>query len=405
MSEPATLGGYRECEAALRNTDLKQALYDAGAVVMEGVLLSLHGTDHAARRAVEVRVFRRNFISHYEKVVFPRTLEQTLAPFVAAGGGDLIELGYRATANLTADFAGIDRPEKSSRESEQLIKLVKKLSEGATLVHSTRPVAEVEAEVREALAEFDRDFFRPSVARRRALLTELAAGPDVEVPRDVLTVILQAGDELALDEPQLLREIAFYMQAGAHSTANSVVHAFDEILGWAGEDGTRWTRLEEPAFVQRCVHESLRLHPASPEAWRTATCPVAVSGAGKLEQGGRVVLDLFSANRDPALFGDDADRFDPHRAIPGGLLPSGLAFGIGLHTCLGRELDGGVPSKPGSNPAGHQYGIVALLVIRLLALGARRIPGDLPQPDAKTKRANWGRYPVTFARIEAGAAQ
>ena len=108
MSAPATLAGYRECEAALRNTDLKQALYDAGAVVMDGVLLTLHGAEHAVRRAVEVRVFRRNFLSHYEKVVFPRTLEQTLAPFVADGGGDLIELGYRATANLTADFAGID---------------------------------------------------------------------------------------------------------------------------------------------------------------------------------------------------------------------------------------------------------------------------------------------------------
>lgn len=399
MSAPATLAGYRECEAALRNTDLKQALYDAGAVVMDGVLLTLHGADHAARRAVEVRVFRRNFFSHYEKVVFPRTLEQTLAPFVADGGGDLIELGYRATANLTADFAGIDRPEKSARESQQLIKLVRKLSEGATLVHSTRPAAEVEAEVRTALAEFDRDFFQPSVARRRALLAERA--PADELPRDVLTVILQATDELALDEPQLLREIAFYMQAGAHSTANSVVHAFDEIVGWTGDDATRWARLEEPAFVQRCVHESLRLHPASPEAWRTATCPLAVGGAGELAPGERVVLDLFAANRDPALFGDDADRFDPDRTIPGGLLPSGLAFGIGLHTCLGRELDGGVPAKPGSDPARHQYGIVALLVIALIGLSARRVPGDPPQPDAKTRRPNWGRYPISFTRTEA----
>ena len=30
---------FTECEAALRNRDLKQALYDAGKVVMEGVLL------------------------------------------------------------------------------------------------------------------------------------------------------------------------------------------------------------------------------------------------------------------------------------------------------------------------------------------------------------------------------
>ena len=46
------IAAFRDCEAALRNRDLKQALYDAGKVVMEGVLLTLHGEEHAARRAV-----------------------------------------------------------------------------------------------------------------------------------------------------------------------------------------------------------------------------------------------------------------------------------------------------------------------------------------------------------------
>jgi hypothetical protein len=194
----------------------------------------------------------------------------------------------------------------------------------------------------------------------------------------------------------LLREIAFYMQAGAHSTANSVVHAFHEVVIWAGADDARWERLKDPAFVQRCVHESLRLHPASPEAWRTAMCPMHVGAGGEIDAGERVVLDLFSANRDPNLFGDSAEAFDPDRPIPSGMLPSGLAFGIGLHSCLGRELDGGVPVKAGSDPATHQYGIVALLLIRLLALGARPDPDAAPQPDMSTSRPNWGVYPFVL---------
>ncbi len=400
MNDATTLSRYSDCAGALRNTDLKQALYDAGKLVMDGVLLTLHGEEHARRRTVEVRVFRRNFFAHYEREIYPRTLENTLEPFVAAGGGDLIEFGYRATANLTSDFAGIDRPAKTPEESDRLVRLVKKLSEGATLVHSTRDVAEVESEVRDALAEFDRDFLRPSIARRRALLAALDSGEigEDELPRDVLTVILRAEEELALDDTELLREIAFYMQAGAHSTANSTVHAFHEITTWAGEDDARWARLRDPAFVQRCVHESLRLHPASPEAWRTATCPMAVAGAGDRAAGDRIVLDLFSANRDRSIFGDNADQFDPDRVIPSGVLPSGLAFGIGLHTCLGRELDGGVPARPGTDPATHQYGIVALLVIRLLAMGARPIAEDPPTPDTHTRRPNWGRYPIRFAK-------
>lgn len=397
MNSVTTLAGFRQCEGALRNTQLKQALYDAGEVVMRGVLLTLHGAEHSARRAVEVRVFRRNFFYHYEKEVFPVTLEETLRPFLAAGRGDLIEFGYRATANLTADFAGVDRPLKTPEESEKLIRLVKKLSEGATLVHSKRDPTEVEPEVREALAEFDRDFLQPSIVRRRHLLEKLETGDltEEELPRDVLTVILRAEEELQLSEDQLLREIAFYMQAGAHSTANSVVHAFHEIHAWAGNDSVRWDRLKSPAFVQRCVHESLRLHPASPEAWRTATCPMHMDAVGEMSSGDRVVLDLFTANRDPAIFGDNADLFDPDRTIPSGLLPSGLAFGIGLHTCVGRELDGGVVAKPGSTS--EQLGIVPLLVNRLLELNVKLDPASEPTPDTTTSRPNWGRYPVLFS--------
>lgn len=398
MTAPKALSGFRACEAALRNPNLKQALYDAGKVVMAGVLLTLHGAEHARRRAVEVRVFRRNFFYHYEKEVFPRTLAETLSPYLAAGRADLIELGYRATANLTADFAGIDRPLRSAQESEQLIRIVKKLSEGATLVHTTRDPEEVEAEVAAALSEFDDRFLKPSIARRRALLAAVVAGEADEeaLPRDVLTVLLQATDELALGSDQLLREIAFYMQAGAHSTANSVVHAIHEVFEWAGSDSARWERLRDPAFVHRCVHESFRLHPASPEAWRTGTCPVELAGAGAIAPGERIVLDLFSANRDSEIFGANAAMFDPDRPVPAGVMPSGLTFGIGVHTCLGRELDGGVPAKVGSDPSTHQLGIVALIVLRLLELGARRDPAVPPTPDLKTSRPNWGRYPIRF---------
>lgn len=389
---------YRECEAALRNPDLRQAMYDAGDIITRGTLLTLHGKPHLKRREIESRVFRRNFFRYYETEVFPATLEQTIAPFIAAGGGDLIDLGYRLTVNLTADFAGVDRPLKTVEETEQLIRLTKKFSEAATMVHSTRDRHELEAEVRDAMAEFDEAFLSPSIARRADLLARFEAGEigEDQLPRDILTVILRAQDELQFDHAQRVREVGFYMQAGSHSTANSVVHALDEILNWAGEDDLRWQRLRDPVFVQHCVHESLRLHPASPEAWREATCPMHVDGAGSLAEQDMVFLDFYKANRDPEVFGPDADRFDPDRVAPKGKMKTGLSFGFGTHHCLGRELDGGVLAEPGTPPERVQFGIVPSVVIRLLAAGARRIAEDPPTPDPKTVRPNWGRYPVAF---------
>lgn len=398
--DATVIAGFRDCDQALREATLKQSLYDRGEVVMKDVLLTLHGDAHQRRRQLEVRVFRRNFFKYYEQEVFPPTLEQTLAPVLAAGHADLIQFGYWVTINLTADFAGIDRPERTVEETEALLDMVKTFSEGATMVHSLRDPEEVSAEVREALRAFDRRFLQPSVARRRQLLQRLAAAEieDDRLPRDVLTTLLRNEDALDLPDDIVLREIAFYMQAGSHSTANATVHALHEILTWAGDDEARRRRLEDPLFVQRCVHESLRLHPASPESWRRATCPVHVAGAGDIEAGQDLVMDLHRANRDPSIFGEDAERFDPDRTLPKGVMPFGLTFGLGVHSCVGRELDGGIPARPDTDPLTHQYGIVPLLVARLLKEGARRDPRDPPTHDPRTRRPNWGRYPVIFAR-------
>src|SRR6056297_2105834 len=271
--EPVIVTDPRRIDAGLRHPDLAQALYDEGAVIMDRVILTLHGEAHRRRRVLEFGVFRKDFFNWYEREVFPRTLEETMAADRAAGRSELVDLGYRVTMNLTADFAGIDRPEKSAAETDALRRLVATFSEGATLIHSTRPKEEVRSEVRAALAEFGPRFLEPSVARRRALLE--AGTPEDRLPRDVLTVILKNGDPDEFTPEMLTREIAFYLQAGAHSTANSTIHAFHDIWTWMEANPADAKRLRaDPVFFQRAVHESLRLHPASPVSWRKAMKPV-----------------------------------------------------------------------------------------------------------------------------------
>lgn len=393
---------YTQIQDALKNHNLAQALYDEGKVIMDGVLLTLHGDAHRARRNLEFKVFKRNFFRYYENEVFPATLKPTLAPFVRRGRADLVQLGYRVTMNLTADFAGIDRPEKSETETEALIRIVKVFSEGATLVHSTRDKEEVRREVRAAMEEFDRNFLGRSIVNRLEILRRFKEGEITEedLPRDVLTILLRNEDRVDMPPDLLRREIAFYMQAGSHSTANSTVHALHEVFEWCRKHPEEREKIDrDPIFLQRCVHESLRLHPASPEAWRRPICPMSVA-AEEVGDEDRIVLDLHTANRDKEIFGEDADEFNPYRTVQKGKDVFGLTFGIGVHTCLGRDLDGGLLPKSTTTAEDHQYGIVTLLVRDLLKLGARPDPENPPQMDLGTKRPVWGKYPILLGKIK-----
>ncbi|KGE03919.1 cytochrome P450 [Pseudohaliea rubra] len=403
MGESATLNRYEAAFEALCDRRLRQSMYGECDVLMGDVLLTLHGEAHTARRSMELKLFRRNFIHYYEREVYPGIVRETLAPFLASGGMDLPEFGFRVNINLSASIAGVDR-EQSAEETEALLALVRKFSEGATLFHSTRDKAEVVDEVAAAMAVFDERFFQRSLARREALLTEHAAGrlAEEDLPRDVLTVLLANREAQGLSLETIRREVAFFMQAASHSTANAMVHAFHEIISWCREHPQDAERLAtDVLFLQRCVHESLRLHPASPVAWRTTTCPFALPTGTDVAEGDSVVIDLAAANQDPAIFGADADRYNPHRTVAERKPPYALTFGVGLHTCFGRELAGGSLPTAATVAEEHPIGTVTNLLKTLFEHGAAPDPKHPPVPDPDTERANWKRYPVLFMRTPA----
>jgi cytochrome P450 len=394
-----TISDYDLVKEAFRRKELRQALYDEGAVVMADCLLTLHGSEHRARRRLENRLFRREVFRLWEQEVLEPTIGESMRPFIEAGRGDLIPIGYRTTMNLTAFIAGVDRSTGSPEETEALYEFVKKFSEGATLVHSIRDHDEVRAEVSEALERFDSQFLEPSIRRRRQLLDEVAAGgrDPAELPNDVLTTLLRNQDDLDLPHDVIRREIAFYLQAGSHSTANAFTHTVDELFCWAEEhpEDLEAARTDR-RFLQRCVHETLRLHPASPVSWRKAVEPVILSDGTELPVDELVVLDLETANRDPRLFGDHADRFDPHRQLAEGIPPWGHSFGGGVHACIGMELDGGLEPDPDLPPDEHLFGTVAVMVDAFLAAGGRPDPEQPPVLDPTSVRTHFSSYPVVF---------
>ena len=105
---------YRDCERALKLPELKQALYDEGAILMDRVLVTLHGEEHRLRRNAEMRVFRRHFFRHFEHQIIPSVFDDVMSE-VNAEEEDIVDLGYHFMVFLALKFAGID-PQENTRE-------------------------------------------------------------------------------------------------------------------------------------------------------------------------------------------------------------------------------------------------------------------------------------------------
>jgi hypothetical protein len=108
--------------------------------------------------------------------------------------------------------------------------------------------------------------------------------------------------------------------------------------------------------------------------------------------GDQVVIDLMAANRDPSVFGDDADRFDPDRPLPSGVGRWGLSFGLGMHACIGQELAAGSDACGADDE--RLYGLVPVAVQAVLQAGGRPDPDDPARLDPTSARGYWATYPV-----------
>ena len=386
---------FADAQECYRSRDLRQALYDAGEVIMADVIVNLHGDEHRARRRLENRLFRRDTFQHYEDEVFPAIIDDTLAPHVAAGRAELVRFGHQLMMNLAALTAGVDRPAGTPEETFRLYDYLKTFIEGATLAHYTGDRAAKAAEVQDALERFDAEFLTPGIARRRALLAGVAAGTVVadELPRDVLTVLLENQDKVPLTHESLRREIAFYLLAGAHTSATAFTRVMHHLFVWVAAHPEAADRVHDRAFVQRCTHETIRLQPSSPTGMRWALADVTLSSGLAIAAGDRVVIDLLAVNRDPAMFGPDAEAFDPERVLASDVSPWGLSFGQGMHACIGQDLAAGL--RIGGDDA-QLFGLVPVAVQAMIDHGCRPDPDDAPEMDASTTRPYFGRYPVVF---------
>ncbi|HEY3479758.1 MAG TPA: cytochrome P450, partial [Streptomyces sp.] len=173
------------------------------------------------------------------------------------------------------------------------------------------------AEFPARFAEFS-DHTRRWLADRRKnprddLLTEMASG-------------VVAGKEI--NEAGATGLLLAYIVGGHHSTGSALGGLIRHVLT---VPGLRDDLVAERAGLPRVIEESLRLTTPLQLFARTLRCPVRV-GDRELAAGGRVLLDLAAANRDPREFGEP-EEFDRGRSRN-----RHLSFGAGPHVCQGQHL-------------------------------------------------------------------
>lgn len=407
-----SLTRFADAREAYRHKGLRQALYDEGHRLMDGVIVNLHGSAHLDRRRLENRLFRRDTFAWYEAERIPAIIDDVLVPAVRSGRGDLLPMARRTMLTLSLMVAGVDRrqqddPEARARELDEIYAVMDRLARASTVAHAVGDKAAIIADGDRALAEFARDFFEPSRQRRVEILEAFAAGEigEEELPKDVLTTLLRNQDRLELPADTVLRETAYFPWVGSHSTSNQLVHAMHHVFEWIERrPGDRRRLIAEPLLLQRFVHESLRLHPASPVSLRIAVEDLELKSGIGIRSGDTLVIRLDEVNRDPEVWGSDADDFVPTRTLPDGVMPWGLSFGHGVHACLGQELAGGVEyldRLEGSDvPLGHLVGAITVMARSMLSAGARPDRSRPPQSDTSTTRQVWGSYPVLFDQRE-----
>jgi hypothetical protein len=158
------------------------------------------------------------------------------------------------------------------------------------------------------------------------LVESKRASPD-DAMLSALVQVSDSGDRLSVEE--VVGMGVLLLVAGHETTANLVGNA---VLGVLTDDAVRQRLLADPEAVPAAVEEFLRWDgPVHNAPVRFAAEDVEYSGT-TIPAGAVVTLSLGAANRDPARF-ERPELFDPTREAGGH-----LAFGHGLHFCLGAPL-------------------------------------------------------------------
>jgi pimeloyl-[acyl-carrier protein] synthase len=229
-----------------------------------------------------------------------------------AGSMDLIEeFAYPIPVNVICEMLGVP-----VEDHEQFKGWSLDLARGldSILLGPESEVAKRSAVARQGLTEY----MRGLIAQRRA-----APRPDL---LSALIAAEEAGDKLS--EVELVATCILLLVAGHETTVNLIGNGMLALL--RHPEQLRRLR-EQPTLIGTAVEELLRYDGPVQRTARTATEDVTLRGR-TIPKGEIVMPFIGAADRDPAQF-RDPDRLDVTRTEN-----RHIAFGLGIHFCLGAPL-------------------------------------------------------------------
>ncbi|MFR9768145.1 cytochrome P450 [Nocardia sp. SC052] len=266
--------------------------------------------DHARLRGLVNRVFTASAIAELRPVVV-RATEELLRRARDAGGLDVItELAAPLPVAVLCEW--MDLPRDLRERVGPWTHDIRFLLEPGLM--KARVFARVSAVVEEFAAALD------------AVLAERRSRPGDDLISRLLAARTAGGDTLSDEELVFVCIMCFV--AGNETTKSLIGNGVLALLRHPDQAALLRDR---PECVRAAVIEALRYDCPLQLTKRLATRDADIDGH-RISAGDQVLVCLGAANRDPAAF-DRPDEFDLTRTAV-----DHLAFGHGMHGCLGGQL-------------------------------------------------------------------
>lgn len=273
-------------------------------------MMFINPPDHTRMRHVFAGTFTPRRLGALEPVIV-RVVDDLLDRMAETAGIDFVaDFAYPLPARVMAEFIGI--PEADLPWYRERVDRIDEFLDVAGKTPQRLAAANA------AAAEL-RAFYRDLIAHRRRQ-------PGADLISGLVEAVDAGGVELTEDE--LISNLIVLFNASFVTTVYMFSNGLPLLLAHPevaaalpGDDALTRGAVDEILRLEAPVHFLARAAPRD-----------TVLGGVPVERDQNVLLVIAAANRDPARF-PDPDRFDPRR--PG---PPSLAFGVGLHFCLGAAV-------------------------------------------------------------------
>jgi len=179
-----------------------------------------------------------------------------------------------------------------------------------------------------AAGEYTKVDIRRAADEMADYIERIAADRRASPRDDLISVLVEAEGGDALSTGELMAFVVLLLIAGNETTTNLIGNGVKALLAHPEQlDRVR----ANPSLIPALVEEVVRFDSPIQALPRSTDCDAELP-SGRVPANSTLLVFFAAANHDETQF-IDAERFDVGRSLPGH-----VAFGHGIHYCLGASL-------------------------------------------------------------------